>query len=97
MGKHPVGPLALQEQQMRKKISEFLQKEISFRDSLDTDSYFSLPGRLSVTCLDWSDTDYSLIGAHHAPEMEGRWSATAKEMDKDLPARLTQHLTEALP
>lgn len=48
-------------------------------------------------CLDWSGTDDSLLGAHHVAEMEGRRSATAKEMGKDCPARLTQHLTEALP
>lgn len=80
-----------------KKRSEFLQKKIGFRDRIDTDSYFCLPDSSSVTCLDRSGTDDSLLGAHHAPEMEGRRSATAKEMGKDLPARLTQHLTEALP
>lgn len=80
-----------------KKKSESLQKKISFRDSFDTDSYFFLPDRLSVTCLDWSGTDDSLLGAHHVPEMEERRSATAKEMGKDCLARLTQHLTEALP
>lgn len=82
---------------MKKKKSESQQKKISFRDSFDTDSYFCLPDRLSVTCLDWSGTDDSLLGAHRAAEMKGRRSATAKEMGKDLPARLTQHLIEALP
>lgn len=55
-----------------------MRKKVSFRDSFDTDSYFCLPDRLSVTCLDWSGTDDSLLGAHCAAEMEGR-SATAKK------------------
>lgn len=79
-----------------KKRSDSLQKKICFRDSFDTDSYSCLPDRLNVTCLGWSGTDDSLLGAHHAPEMEQR-SATAKEMGKHLPARPTQHLTEAPP
>lgn len=49
--KHPLGPVALQGLQMRKR-SEPLQKKISFRDSLDTDSYFCLPDRLSISRLD---------------------------------------------
>lgn len=40
--------------------------------------------------------DYELLGAHHAPGMGGRRAATAEEMGKDLQARRTWVLAEAL-